>query len=48
MITLFLWFAKIVILMPLYAVYLAFKVVFFPISWLLKKPKEEKEIWIWF
>lgn len=47
MITLFFWLMKMIVLFPIMMLYWGIRVVFFPIFWLLDKPKE-KEYWIWF
>ena len=50
MITLLLWLGKMLILFPLYMIYLAIKIAFFPLFFLFGKPKEEdvREYWIIF
>ncbi len=38
---------KLLILLPFYVTYLTIRIAFFPIFWLLEKPKEEREeYWI--
>lgn len=48
MITLLFLFIKMVVMLPIYMIYLLFKIVLMPFTFLFGKPKEEKETETWY